>query len=246
MALYGTQLLYREKTMSDKILSVVMPVYNEKDFVLKIIYKVLALEMVKELIVVDDCSSDGTRELLKEAAFDDRVKRCYHEKNSGKGAAIRTGFGKVTGEVVVIQDADLEYDPNEFIEMIKPIRDGVADVVYGSRLSGGKPQRVHMFWHRVGNDFLTFITDFLFNSTLTDMETCYKMFKRSVIDNIRIRSDDFSVEPELTAKILKNKDLRVYEIPISYYGRGYAEGKKISWKHGFGAIGALLKYRFFD
>jgi glycosyltransferase involved in cell wall biosynthesis len=232
--------------MPDKVLSVIMPVYNEKDFILKIIDKVLALEMVKELIVVDDCSTDGTRELLKGARFDDRVKRYYHEKNTGKGGALRTGVGRVTGEVVVIQDADLEYDPNEFIEMVKPIREGVADVVYGSRLSGGKPQRVHMFWHRVGNDFLTFVTNFLYNSTLTDMETCYKMFRKSVIDNIRIRSNDFSVEPELTAKILKNNKLRVYEIPISYYGRSYAEGKKISWRHGFGAMWTLLKYRFVD
>ena len=232
--------------MPDKILSVVMPVYNEKDYILKIIDKVLRLEMVKELIVVDDCSTDGTRELLKSAGFDDRVKRYYHEKNIGKGGALRTGFGKVAGEVVAIQDADLEYDPNEFIEMIKPITDGLADVVYGSRLSGGKPQRVYMFWHRVGNDLLTFVTNLLYNSTLTDMETCYKMFRRSVIDNIKIKSNDFSVEPELTAKILKNKGLRIYEIPISYYGRSYAEGKKISWKHGFGAIWALLKYRFTD
>jgi len=232
--------------MPDKILSVVMPVYNEKDFVLKIIDKVLGLEMVKELIVVDDCSTDGTRDLLKGARFDDRVKCYYHEKNTGKGGALRTGFGKVTGEVVTIQDADLEYDPNEFMEMIKPIKEGVADVVYGTRLSGGKPQRVYMFWHRVGNDFLTFITNMLYNSTLTDMETCYKMFRRGVIDNIKIRSNDFSVEPELTAKILKNKNLRIYEIPISYYGRSYAEGKKISWRHGFGAIWTLLKYRFFD
>ena len=164
----------------------------------------------------------------------------------GKGAALRTGFGHVTKDVVVIQDADLEYDPNEFKEMIKPISDGMADVVYGSRLSGGKPQRVYMFWHRVGNDFLSFVTNFLYNSTITDMETCYKMFRKSVIDNIKIKSNDFSVEPELTAKILKNKTLRVYEIPISYYGRTYAEGKKISWKHGFGALWALLKFRFVD
>lgn len=225
-------------------LSVVMPVYNEKKYVLQIIEKVLRLDMVKELIIVDDFSTDGTRELLKNTKFDGRVNVYYHDKNMGKGAALRTGFGHITKDVVVIQDADLEYDPNEFKEMIKPISDGMADVVYGSRLSGGKPQRVYMFWHRVGNDLLSFITNFLYNSTITDMETCYKMFRKSVIDNIRIKSDDFAVEPELTAKILKNKSLRVYEIPISYYGRTYAEGKKISWKHGFGALWALLKYRF--
>jgi glycosyltransferase involved in cell wall biosynthesis len=227
-------------------LSVVMPVYNEKNFISKIIDKVLKLDIVKELIIVDDFSTDGTRELLKNAKFDGRVKIYYHDKNMGKGAALRTGFAYVTKEVAVIQDADLEYDPNEFTEMIKPIADGQADVVYGSRLSGGRPQRVYMFWHRVGNDLLSFVTNFLYNSTLTDMETCYKMFRKSVIDKIKIKSNDFSVEPELTAKILKNKALRVYEVPISYYGRTYAEGKKISWKHGFGALWTLLKYRFVD
>jgi len=230
----------------EKPLSVVMPVYNEKDTVSKIIGKVLALDIVKELVVVDDCSNDGTRELLKNSAFDKRVRIFYHEKNMGKGAALRTGFGQITGDVVVVQDADLEYDPNEFMEMIKPIQEGVADVVYGSRLSGGRPQRVYMFWHRLGNDFLTFLTNLLYNTTLTDMETCYKMFRKKVLDGITIHSDDFSVEPELTAKMLKHKDIRFYEIPIAYYGRSYTEGKKITWRHGFGALWALLKYRFMD
>lgn len=232
--------------MTEISLSVVMPVYNEKNFILKIIEKVLGLDMVKELVIVDDCSTDGTRDILKNAKFDDRVKIYYHDKNMGKGAALRTGFEHVTKDVVAIQDADLEYDPNEFKDMIKPIMDGAADVVYGSRLSGGKPQRVYMFWHRVGNDLLSFVTNFLFNSTLTDMETCYKMFRRNVIEKIKIKSNDFSVEPELTAKILKNKALRVYEMPISYYGRTYAEGKKVSWKHGFGALWTLLRFRFTD
>jgi len=227
-------------------LSVVMPVYNEKNTVLKIIDKVLKLDIVKELIVVDDSSSDGTRELLKSTKFDGRVILFFHDKNMGKGAAIRTGFKNVSQDVAVIQDADLEYDPNEFNDMIKPIADGMADVVYGSRLSGGKPQRVHLFWHRVGNDFLTFLTNVLYNTTLSDMETCYKMLKKEVVAKINIRSNDFSVEPELTAKILKNKNLRIYEMPISYYGRNYAEGKKINWTHGFGALWALLKYRFVD
>lgn len=231
--------------MSEKILSVVMPAYNEKNTILKIIDKVLRLDIVKELIIVDDGSTDGTRDILR-GALDPRVKVILHEKNSGKGAALRTGFKATTGEIVTVQDADLEYDPNEFLEMAKPIVDGVADVVYGSRLSGGKPQRVYMFWHKAGNDFLTFIMNLLFNSTLSDIETCYKMFRRKVIDDISIRSNDFSVEPELTAKILKNKGLRIYEMPISYYGRNYAEGKKISWKHGFGALWAILKYRFVD
>lgn len=232
--------------MDKRILSVVMPVYNEKNTILKIADKVLKVPIVKELVMVDDYSTDGTREILKNTGFDDRVKILYHEKNSGKGAALRTGFKAVSGEVVVVQDADLEYDPDEFTDMIKPIEEGVADVVYGSRLSGGKPQRVHLFWHRVGNDFLTFLTNLLYNTTLSDMETCYKMFRRKVIENIDIKSKDFSVEPELTAKILKNKGLRIYELPISYYGRSYAEGKKISWKHGFGAIWTLLKYRFIN
>jgi glycosyltransferase involved in cell wall biosynthesis len=232
--------------MKELSLSVVMPVYNEKNTVLNIINKVLKLDMVKELIVVDDYSTDGTRELLRNAGFDRRVKTFFHEKNSGKGAAIRTGFKNVSGDVVVIQDADLEYDPNEFIEMMKPIEEGVADVVYGTRMSGARLQRVYMFWHKVGNNFLTFLTNFFYNSTLSDMETCYKMLRKGVADKIRIRSNDFSVEPELTAKILKIKNIRIYEIPISYHGRTYAEGKKISWKHGFGAIWALIKYRFVD
>jgi glycosyltransferase involved in cell wall biosynthesis len=231
---------------SEKVLSVVVPVYNEKGTVLKIIEKVLRLDFVKEVVVVDDGSTDGTRELLQTAAFDDRVKCFFHDRNRGKGAALRTGFGHVTGEIVTIQDADLEYDPSEFVEMSKPIIEGVADVVYGSRLSGGRPQRVHLFWHRVGNGFLTLVTGILYNTTLSDMETCYKMFRKSVLDGIRIKSNDFSVEPELTAKICKNKQWRIYEIPISYYGRSYAEGKKISWRHGFSALLTLLKYRFID
>lgn len=228
------------------LLSVVIPVYNEKNTVLKIIDKVLKLDIVKEIIVVDDCSSDGTRELLKNTKLDSRVRLLFHEKNMGKGAALRTGFKNITADIGVIQDADLEYDPQEFSDMIKPIQEGFADVVYGSRLSGGRPQRVHLFWHKVGNDFLTFMTNILYNTTLTDMETCYKMFKRSVISGISIRSNDFSVEPELTAKVLKNKNLKIYEMPISYYGRNYSEGKKITWKHGFGALWALVKYRFTD
>ena len=228
----------------EQMLSVVIPVYNEKATILNIIAKVLKLDFVGEILVVDDGSTDGTRELLKQTLFDDRVKLFFHERNRGKGAALRTGFGHATGAIVAIQDADLEYDPGEFAEMIRPILDGVADVVYGSRLSGGKPQRVHLFWHRMGNGFLTFLTDILYNTTLSDMETCYKMFRKSVLDTIRIESDDFSVEPELTAKICKNKEWRIYELPISYYGRSYAEGKKISWRHGFSALWTLLKFRF--
>ena len=179
--------------MRDKILSVVMPVYNEKDTISKIIDKVLKLDIVKELVIVDDGSTDGTRDLLKARPPDARIKVILHGRNSGKGAALRTGFKAVTGEIVTVQDADLEYDPNEFLELIKPIEDGVADVVYGSRLSGGKPQRVHMFWHKVGNAVITLTMNCLFNSTLSDIETCYKMFRRKVIDGLEIRSNDFSV-----------------------------------------------------
>lgn len=230
----------------EKTLSVIIPVYNEKKTILPVIEQVLRLDFVTEVIVVDDGSTDGTRELLKETAFDSRVRLVFHPSNQGKGAALRTGFGYVSGDIATIQDADLEYDPNEFAEMIKPIAAGFADVVYGSRLSGGKPQRVHLFWHKIGNGFLTFITDLLYNTTLSDMETCYKMFRREVIEKIAIKSNGFSVEPELTAKICKNKQWRVYEMPISYYGRSYAEGKKITWKHGISALWTLLKYRFVD
>ncbi len=232
--------------MMDKILSVIIPVYNEKKTILSVIEKVLLLDFVMEVIVVDDGSTDGTIELLKTTVFDNRVRCFFHDRNQGKGAALRTGFAHVRGEIATIQDADLEYDPAEFREMIKPIMDGVADVVYGTRLSGGKPQRVHLFWHKLGNSFLTFMTDLLYNTTLTDMETCYKMLKREVLETITIKSNGFSVEPELTAKICKNKKWRVYEIPISYYGRSYAEGKKITWRHGFTALLTLLKYRFVD
>lgn len=227
-------------------LSVVIPVFNEKETILQIIPRVLALPFVKEVIVVDDGSSDGTRELLQRTPFEARVKLFFHERNRGKGAALRTGFAQVTGAVAVIQDADLEYDPAEFAEMIRPIDDGLADVVYGSRLTGGKPQRVHLFWHKLGNGFLTFVTGLLYNTTLSDMETCYKMFRREVLDTLRIDSDDFSVEPEMTAKICKNKRWRIYELPISYYGRSYGEGKKITWVHGITALWTLLKYRFVD
>jgi glycosyltransferase involved in cell wall biosynthesis len=223
-----------------------MPVYNEKGTVLKIADKVLKVDIVKELIIVDDGSTDGTRDVLRNAALDPRAKVILHDENKGKGAALRTGFRAASGEIVTVQDADLEYDPNEFVEMMRPIEEGLADVVYGSRLSGGKPQRVHMFWHKVGNTVITFTMNFLFNSTLSDIETCYKMFRKNIIDRINIRSNDFSIEPELTAKILKDKSLRVYEVPISYYGRSYAEGKKISWRHGFGALWAIIKYRFVD
>jgi glycosyltransferase involved in cell wall biosynthesis len=232
--------------MDPGILSVVMPVYNEKATILNIIDRVLRLGIVNELIIVDDGSTDGTAEILKGHEFDGRVKLVFHEKNMGKGASLRDGFKMARAAIVVTQDADLEYDPQDLEGMSRPILDGMADVVYGSRLSGGRPQRVYLFWHRVGNDFLTFVTNLLYNTTLTDMETGYKMFRREVISDIRINSNRFSVEPELTAKILKKKGLRIYEIPISYYGRTYEEGKKITWRQGFSALFTLLIYRFTD
>ena len=229
-------------------LSVVIPIFNESGTVQDIIEKVRKIPIDKEIVVVDDGSSDGTREKLKqlESRNDASFRVFYHEKNMGKGAALRTGFRHAKGDVVITQDADLEYDPSEYQLLLEPILKGVADVVYGSRLSGGKPRRVYLFWHKVGNGFLTFFTNFLYNTTLTDMETGYKVFRREVIQSITIRSNDFRVEPELTAKVFKARKWRVYEIPISYYGRTHAEGKKIHWTDGFRALWALLKYRFVD
>lgn len=229
-----------EKKLS---LSVVTPVYNEKETIKEMVGNVLGVDIVRQLIIVDDGSTDGTRDVLKGLKPDPRVKIIFHQKNQGKGAALQTGFKEVTGDVVVIQDADLEYDPAEFKEMIVPIRKGRADVVYGSRLTFAKPQRAYLFWHRVGNKLVTLFASLLYNTTLTDIETCYKMFRADLLKGINIKSKGFEVEPELTAKLLKKK-LRIYEMPISYYGRSYQEGKKIFWWHGFGALWTLLKYRF--
>jgi len=228
-------------------LSIVMPVYNEKETILKIVEKVIALDIEKEIIIVDDCSTDGTCELIKEK-LDGKypeVRILYHVANQGKGAALRTGFKHVKGEIVAIQDADLEYEPAEFRDLIKPITDGFADVVYGSRLSGGKPQRMYLFWHLVGNKFLTLIANLLYNTTISDMETCYKVMTKRVLNSISLKSKHFNIEPEITAKIFK-QHYRVYEMPISYYGRDYSEGKKIRWIDGFSAIWTLIKYRFMD
>lgn len=227
-------------------LSIVMPVYNEVNNILKAIDSVknARIDLEKEIIIVDDGSNDGTAKEL-ESIKDNAIKIYRHEKNQGKGAALKTGFSHVGGDIVTIQDADLEYDPNEYSSLLNPIILHGADVVYGSRLSGGKPARVHMFWHKAGNAVLTLLTNILYNTTITDMETGYKVFKRTVIDNLDIRSKDFSVEPEITAKIFKKK-YKVYEVPISYYGRGYSEGKKIRWYHGLSAIWTLVKYKFID
>lgn len=227
-------------------LSVVMPCYNEKKTLLTILERVRSIEIPKEIIIVDDCSRDGTRELLKET-IDGKmvgVKVVYHESNQGKGAALRTGFGHTTGNIILIQDADLEYNPQEYYRLIQPIMEGQADVVYGSRFAGGS-HRVHLYWHAVGNKFLTTLSNVFTNLNLTDMETCYKVFRSEVLEGIRLQQNRFGFEPEITAKIAK-KRVRIYEVPISYHGRDYSEGKKIGWKDGFQALWCILKYRFFD
>ena len=227
-------------------LSIVIPVYNEADTILKVVKNIKnsKIDLEKEIIIVDDGSADETFKII-ESIKDDMIKIYRHEKNQGKGAALKTGFSHASGDIVIIQDADLEYDPAEYSTLLDPIINHDADVVYGSRLSGGRPARIYMFWHRVGNAVLTFLTNILYNTTITDMETGYKVFKKEVIKNIDIKSKDFTVEPELTAKVFKKK-LKVYEVPISYYGRSYLEGKKIRWHHGITAIWALIKYKFTD
>lgn len=229
-----------------KKISIIVPVYNEIntiDEILKKIENASFCGLEKEIILIDDMSTDGTREHLKD--FEDKYKVFYHEKNQGKGAAIRTGMAHITGDIMVIQDADLEYDPVDYEELVRLIIEDKADVVYGSRLTGAKPSRSFMFTHLLGNKLLTLTTNILYGATLTDMETCYKAFRSSFLDGIQIKSNRFDFEPEITAKMLKKK-ARLYELPISYYGREYAEGKKITWKDGIHAIIALLKFRFTD
>lgn len=229
-------------------LSVVIPVYNEEKTLSTIVDVVRAVPIRKQIILVDDCSKDGSYAVMQTFANDGRnTFTCLrHEKNRGKGAALRTGFAAVTGDVVLIQDADLEYDPNEYPSLLQPIWDGKADVVYGSRFMGGAPHRVLYYWHSVGNKFLTTFSNFFTNLNLTDMETCYKVFTADVIRKIlpTLQQDRFGFEPEITAKIAR-AHLRIYEIGISYSGRTYGEGKKIGWKDGFRAIYCILKYGLF-
>jgi glycosyltransferase involved in cell wall biosynthesis len=225
-------------------LSVVMPVFNEKRTVLEVIGAVQRVDvgLEKEIVVVDDGSTDGTRELLQ-SIDDPCVRVVSHECNRGKGAAVATGIREARGDVVIIQDADLEYTPEDYPQVLAPILAGKADVVYGTRFLG--PHRVFMFWHYAANRFLTFVTNVLYNTMLTDMETCYKAFRIEVLRSIRLRSRSFDIEPEITAKVFKRR-LRTFEVPISYNGRSYEEGKKITWRDAFVALWTLLKYRFID
>jgi glycosyltransferase involved in cell wall biosynthesis len=233
----------RKTAIDSPLLSVVMPVYNERTTIDEIVTRVLAVPMRIELIVVDDCSRDGTRERLQELHREYGFTLLLQERNQGKGAALRRGFDAVTGDIVVVQDADLEYSPEEFPQLVELIVDGRADVVYGSRFLGR--HRVFLFTHYLGNRVLTFLTNVLYNTMLTDMETCYKVMRRDVLDGMQLQSNGFGIEPEMTAKIFK-RGYRVYELPITYDGRGYEEGKKIGWKDGVVALWVLLKYRFTD
>jgi len=224
-------------------LSVVIPIYNEKSTIREIYRAVQAVDIDKEIILVDDYSTDGTRDILAELA-DQNTRVILHDRNMGKGAALRTGFQNVRGDIVIIQDADLEYDPGQYHKLVQPILEGKADVVYGSRFCTGEYRRVLFFWHMVGNKFLTLLSNMMTNLNLTDMETCYKVFRREVLEGIRIEENRFGFEPEITAKIAK-MDLRIYEIGISYSGRTYKEGKKIGWKDGFSALKCIVKYNLF-
>ena len=234
-------------------ISIIVPAYNEEATISIVIDKLLNLTFInnikKEIIIVNDCSIDHTENLIQDIIKrNEGVEIIYfkHEKNSGKGAAIHTGIKNATGDYLIIQDADLEYDPNEINKLLKPVLDGYADVVNGSRFNGGSPHLILFFWHTIGNKFLTFLSNLFTNLNLTDMETCYKLFKTSIIKNIQLNEKRFGFEPEVTTKIARIKNIRIYEVGISYYGRTYAEGKKINWKDGFRAIYCIIRYNLFQ
>jgi glycosyltransferase involved in cell wall biosynthesis len=238
--------------MNDKKLSIIIPAYNEGKTIHLILDKVKSVNLIqniqKQLIIVNDCSSDNTEIAVQSYIEQNKeleILYYKHDVNQGKGAAIHTGIKKATGDFVIIQDADLEYDPNEYNSLLKPIIDGFADVVYGSRFMGGNPHRILFFWHSIGNKFLTFLSNMLTNLNLTDMETCYKLFKSDIIQSLNFKEKRFGFEPEVTARISKIPKIRIYEVGISYYGRTYEEGKKIGWRDGFRAIFCIVKYNLF-
>lgn len=234
-------------------LSIVIPAYNEAATIHKILDKVKAVELIagleKEVIIVNDCSRDDTKGAIQRYRENNPgfpIQYYEHEVNKGKGAALHTGIREAKGDFIIIQDADLEYDPQEYNILLRPILDGVADVVYGSRFMGGKPHRILFFWHSIGNKFLTFLSNAFTNLNLTDMETCYKLFRAEAVKSLDLREKRFGFEPEVTAKVARIPGIRIYEVGISYYGRTYAEGKKINWKDGFRAIYCILKYNLLD
>jgi glycosyltransferase involved in cell wall biosynthesis len=227
-----------------QLVTIVIPAYDEAATIEHVLRSVCALDLRMEVLVVDDGSRDATVALVEGLAGElAPVRLLRHERNRGKGAAVRTGIAASVGDIVVIQDADLEYDPRDLPKLLGPLLEGLADAVYGTRLRGGEPQRAHLFWHYAGNRFLSLLTNVLYNTTISDMEVGYKAFRGELIRSLPLVSDDFRFEPEVTAKLLKRKDVRLYEIPISYYGRTYEEGKKITWRDGILAVGTLLRFR---